>query len=411
MRIYKAAEAICDIAVGIQKVRRRVSRASRGQPIPILHLIETGGPGGAERMLLDLVRHLGPEYQSIIGLLKSGWLQAQVLSSGIPHAMVNGDGLGDLGVIARILQVVRGRDIQLMHTHEFYMSMIGASVSCLSGIPLVVTLHGKNYYPDKRRRCVIYRLVAARAAAMVAVSQDLRHFFCRVTGVNTKSVQVIHNGVDTELTSDKKRNTELLKAAGIPANASVIGTVGNLYPVKGHIHLIRALPSILRHRPETYAVILGRGEMEEALGAEARSLGIQNRVHLLGYREDAHQWLSVMDVFALPSLSEGLPLSLLEAMAVGIPTVVTRVGGMPEVVRDGQTGFIVPPAEPDALASKILFLLKNPDIASKVGAAGRHHIRERFSLGRMVEEYRGLYHEALASTTPGKIQRVDSLES
>jgi glycosyltransferase involved in cell wall biosynthesis len=109
-----------------------------------------------------------------------------------------------------------------------------------------------------------------------------------------------------------------------------------------------------------------------------------------------------MDVFTLPSLSEGLPLSLLEAMAAGIPTVVTKVGGMPEVVHDGRTGFIVPPSDPDALASKILFLLENPAIAAKMGAAGRSHVRERFSLDKMMAEYRDLYRKALASTSAGK---------
>jgi glycosyltransferase involved in cell wall biosynthesis len=130
--------------------------------------------------------------------------------------------------------------------------------------------------------------------------------------------------------------------------------------------------------------------------AEATALGIRDRVHLLGYRDDAHRWLGTMNVFTLPSLSEGLPLSLLEAMAAGIPTVVTEVGGMPEVVQDGHTGLIVPPGDPQALAKKLLFLLDNPTVAADLGAAGRNWVSERFSLDRMVTDYLVLYRKALS---------------
>jgi len=210
-------------------------------------------------------------------------------------------------------------------------------------------------------------------------------------------VQVIHNGIDTVPLSDTRREPKLREALGISPEAPIIGTLGNLYTVKGHVYLIRAAKIVLERRPDTHVMILGRGDLKDSLIAEAKSLEIQDRVHLLGYRDDAHRWLETMDVFTLPSLSEGLPLSLLEAMAAGIPSVVTAVGGMPEVVCDGQTGLIVPPADPNALAGKILFLLENPPDAAKMGATGCSHVRKRFSLTRMVAEYCTLYHKILTS--------------
>jgi len=395
----KTAKAIRDIAFDVRTIRRNV-RATH--PLPILHLIETGGPGGAERMLLDLAQHLGPEYHSVIGLLKSGWLHSQVISSGVSCAMVNGGGSIDLEVIARVLQVAREHRVGLIHAHEFYMNAIGAIVSRLTGIPLVATVHGRNYYPDKRRRWWVYRMVAAQAAAVVAVSEDLRRFFCQTTGAIPDHVRVIYNGINTKSLSDGKRDVRLLKSIGIPPEASIIGTLGNLYPIKGHVYLIRAARTIIHHRPDTHVIILGRGELKDELSAEAEALGIKDQIHLLGYRDDTWRWLSTMDVFTLPSLSEGLPLSLLEAMAAGVPPVVTEVGGMPEVVHDGKTGFMVSPREPDALARKILFLLDNPAVATRIGAAGRSQVHELFSLDKMLTKYHNLYHEVLASKSARK---------
>jgi glycosyltransferase involved in cell wall biosynthesis len=153
----------------------------------------------------------------------------------------------------------------------------------------------------------------------------------------------------------------------------------------------------VRQHSTTHVVVLGRGALHDALAAEAEALGIRDRIHLLGYRDDVKEWLGAMDVFTMPSLSEGLPLSLLEAMAAGVPPVVTRVGGMPEVVRDGESGFIVPPGDGAALADRISFLLGNPPLASKMGTAARDCILDRFTVDRMAAEYCDVYRQAAGS--------------
>lgn len=299
---YKAAKAVVEIAVGTCQVRRKSSVSG---PPRILHLIETGGPGGAEQMIFSLIRNLGAGYQSVMGLVRQGWLESRVKASGIPYALLGDGGLGDLNIIAHLLRVVREYQIQLIHSHEFYMNAMGATVSRLTGIPLVATVHGRNYYSEQRRRRAVYRIVAAQAAGVVAVSQDLRQFFCQTTGVRTNQVQVIYNGIDTRSLSNAKREPQLLESLGIPPGASIVGTVGNLYPIKGHVHLISATRTILQHQPDTHVLILGRGRLLASLSAEAEGLGIQDRIHLLGYRDDVSGWLMSMDVFALPSLSEG----------------------------------------------------------------------------------------------------------
>jgi glycosyltransferase involved in cell wall biosynthesis len=390
-RARRVASACRRIITATARVR---GRSRRDETLRVLYLLETGGPGGAEGMLLDLAANLGPEWQAVVGVVRAGWLRAQATSAGVPCATLDGNGLGDLGVFAHLLEAIEAHEISVIHAHEFYMGAMGAMVSLVTGIPLVFTIHGKNYYPDKLRRRAACRMVAAHAAAVVTVSEDLRRFFCRTTGTPLDRVRVIYNGVDLRRSADRRRNGELLESVGIPREARIVGTVGNLYPVKGQVYLIRAARKILKEQRETHLVILGRGVLHDALLAEAGTLGIRHRVHVLGYREDVSDWLATMDVFALPSLSEGLPLSLLEAMAAGVPPVVTKVGGMPEVVREGETGFMVPSGDATALADRISFLLGNRPFAAKMGAAARDRIVDRFTRGRMLAEYRAVYREA-----------------
>jgi glycosyltransferase involved in cell wall biosynthesis len=361
-------------------------------PTRVLQLIETGGPGGAERMLVELSRGLLPECRATLGLRKPGWLASQAVASGVPVAPLGA--AGDLAVARQVLGAVRARRIDVIHAHEFYMSAVGAAVSRLTGVPLVVTVHGKSYYPDRRRRRVLYRLIARQARGVVTVSQDLRRFFSGTVGISEERVQVIYNGIEPR-PGDAGRDPALLEACGVPPDARLVGAVGNLYAVKGHERLIRALPAIVRQHPGARLVILGRGPLRERLEAEARALGVGDRVHLLGYRDDVAQWLGAVDVFASASLSEGLPLSVLEAMAAAKPVVVTDVGGMPEIVRDGETGFVVPVADPAALADRISSLLANPGLAGRLGSAGRRRVGAVFSLDAMVARYRDLYRQAL----------------
>lgn len=388
-RVRRGA-TVCRTLLGARMRRRPHADRTPG----VLYLLETGGPGGAERMLLDLAQHVGPDWQPVVGVMKSGWLRANATSAGIPCVMLGGDGLGDAGVLGSLLEAIETHEVAVVHAHEFYMGVIGAAVSLATGVPLVVTIHGKHYYPDRGRRRTICRLVARQAAALVTVSQDLRRFFCQTTGTPLDRVGVIYNGIALRSPAHQERNVGLLDSAGIPRSARIVGTVGNLYPVKGHLDLIRAARTIVERRPDTHVIILGRGAQHDALLAEAAALGIADRVHLLGYREDVQDWLTVMDVFTMPSRSEGLPLSLLEAMGTGLPAVVTGVGGMPEVVGDGETGFVVPPGDVGALADRIAFLLGDPPRTARMGAAARELVVARFGLDRMMAEYRSLYGQA-----------------
>lgn len=362
----------------------------------VLYLIETGGPGGAERMLLNLACGLKGSYRPVVGLGRPGWLQSQFVASGVPCEIVRSHGWGDLGIVADTVKIIRKHCISLIHAHEFYMNVIGAAAALLTGVPLVCTVHGKNYYPDHPRRISLYKMVAWRAGAMVAVSRDLQYFFCQLTGLMPSQVRVIYNGVPLGSHDHAISDRSILQSIGIPIDSLLIGAIGNLYPVKGHIYLVRAMPEILQRHPGAHVVLLGRGGELEHLREESKALGVEKHIHLLGYREDTAKWLEVMDVYVQPSLNEGLPLALLEAMNAGVPVVVTAVGGMPEVVVAGQTGLTVAPNSSDELAHAIVKVLGDRNLAVKVGLAGEQQVRANFSLESMIAGYRNVYSELLA---------------
>jgi glycosyltransferase involved in cell wall biosynthesis len=165
--------------------------------------------------------------------------------------------------------------------------------------------------------------------------------------------------------------------------------VGNLYPVKDHGTLLHALSRL----PATRVAIAGRGDEEERLRGLAVNLGLGDRMHLLGLRDDVETVLAAADVFVQPSLSEGLPLAVLEAMGNGLPVVATRVGGVPEALVDGKTGFLVPPGDPEALAAALKRVLDSADRGACMGSAARERAEAEFSVDRMTDRYRQLYDE------------------
>jgi glycosyltransferase involved in cell wall biosynthesis len=233
---------------------------------------------------------------------------------------------------------------------------------------------------------------------MVVVSEDIKKFLIKYVGIKSGRVTTIYNGIDfNSYCSDNGSRNKVRKELGIDEKQSVIGTVGNLYSVKGHTYLLKAFAIIKNRFPSAVVVIAGRGGLLDKLQKESADLNIQNNIRFLGFREDIHDLLQAMDVFVLPSISEGLPLSALEAMASKKPVVATDVGGMPEVVMNGQTGFTVPSKNPKSLAEKIMFLLENKNLADEMAEKSRNRVEKEFALENMVSRYQELYDNIFES--------------
>jgi glycosyltransferase involved in cell wall biosynthesis len=264
-------------------------------------------------------------------------------------------------------------------------------------VPAITTVHGKNYYWEKWWRLLAYRSVS-KLSTMVAVSEDLKKFLTQKVGIKNDRIIVIHNGIDLDLYQPgSEKRGRARKELCIHATQPVIGTVGNLYPVKGHTYLLKALPIVKIMFPDIRLLIAGHGRLLGKLLNEARTLGIQDHVLFLGFREDTASLLQAIDLFVLPSISEGLPLSVLEAMASGKSVIATNIGGLGEVVIDGQTGFLVAPENSEALAKRMMLLLGHKSLSDQFGRAGRTRVEKEFSLASMVNKYQDLYETCLRS--------------
>lgn len=358
----------------------------------IFHAIETSGPGGAEKMLINLVESLDKAaFRPLICLLGHGWLFDRLRSLGYEPLVIPLDHTPDIAWLRRAASVLRAENVRLMHAHEFYMNTYCAMLARLTGVPCVTTVHGKNYYSDKWYRRSLYRMVS-RHTTMVAVSDGIRHFLSERVGVSDRRLTTIRNGIDiTTFAPIPNLKSTARAALGLSPHQPVIGCLGNLYPVKGHTHLIQAAAVICRQYPEAVFLFAGRGKMLDVLQQQAAELGIARNVQFLGFRDDTPTLLAAMDIFVLPSLSEGLPLSLLEAMAANTPVVASRVGGIPEVISHEQNGLLVEPADANALALHILRLLDNPALASSLAARAKSDVATHYDIGTMTARYQALY--------------------
>ena len=244
------------------------------------------------------------------------------------------------------------------------------------------------------------------SARTVAVSARLAQDLSRDLLVRRSQVLTVPNGVHHLPPPHVTLRDELR----LPPEARLVVAVGNLYPVKGHGHLIDALALLAGPHPDVHVAISGRGELEAALSARARAHGLEGRVHLLGLRSDIPALLAAADVFAHPSLSEGLPLAVLEAMFAGCPIVASDVGEVGQALAHGQAGLLVPPGDAAALAGALDRLLRDPGRAKDLGRRARSRARLEYELSRMVDRYLAIYESALARLEGARIAvRMDTV--
>jgi glycosyltransferase involved in cell wall biosynthesis len=271
------------------------------------------------------------------------------------------------------------------------MAVYGSWASWLAGVHHVVTMHGSRYYAERLRRRLAMRVAVALSGRIVAVSNPLADQVSRDLGISRPRVAMISNGVRAVQPERVTLRDELQLHPG----DRLLVAVGNLYPVKGHQHVIDAVALLAARHPNLHVAIGGRGDLADSLAARARVQGIADKVHLLGLRSDVAAVLAAADIFVQPSLSEGLPLALLEAMFAGRAIVATDVGQVSVALADGEAGVLVEPGSPPALARAIDRLLTDPDLARELGARAYRRAFEEYDVSQMVRRYVGVYHDLL----------------
>jgi glycosyltransferase involved in cell wall biosynthesis len=281
----------------------------------------------------------------------------------------------------------RRHRIAVAHSHEFSMAVYGAWAARRAGIPHLITMHGSRYYAGRLRRRAALRGGIAISGRTVAVSNSLARHICRDLWIRRSQITLIPNGVPPVCSEPASLRQELRLG---PADRLLV-SIGNLYPVKGHRYLVDALALLADRYPGVHLAIAGRGDEADALISQAALHGLASRVHLLGLRADIPTILGAADIFVLPSVSEALPLALLEAMFAGRPIVATDVGDVSAVLAHGNAGVLTEPRNAAALAAAIDTLLKDPDRARYFGSRARSRALAEYTLSRMAERYAAVY--------------------
>ena len=363
----------------------------------VLHLIESSEPGGAETVLLSIAKGLRTRgHSSVVALLQPGWLHDQLERNALKTFILHQNTAYDLGCLRALRKIIRGFKIDLIHAHEFMMNTYGSLAGLYEGVPVISTVHGKNYYWLKRRRRLAYRLVS-RLSTMVAVCEDIKNLLVRRVGVSRNRITTIYNGIDCEPFDHVLDETAIatMKADfAIPGDTAVIGTVGMLVPEKDHMTLLKAARLIIDSQPNALFLVVGSGPLEESLRAEVFRAKLDKHVRFVGFQRNVASFLRIMDVYVCSSASEGLPLCILEAMVAARPVVATNVGGNPEMVLHNETGLLVPPANATALAWSVNLLLQDRHLARQMCLNAQRLVYQRFTLRHMVESYEELYHVA-----------------
>ena len=375
---------------------RRGASSATGESSPVRLLLVTDSleVGGAERHVVDLAVELAQGgYEVAVACSVSGSLGKPLVEADVPVIPLLDRKVKrrvSLAYAFRLRRLVKGRQFDLVHAHV-YASAAAAALACLgTGVPLVLTEHTDALWQGRRARSVS-RFVYGRARRIIVVSSAIRQRLIRRDGVPPDRVTLVPNAV-AGACETVASPPELPAGLG---DGPLVGVVARLQPEKGLDHFLKAVARVAPLVPETRFIIVGDGPLRGELEALAKRLTVGESVCFLGFRSDAREITRLLDVLVVPSLTEGSPLVVLEAMAAGVPVVASDVGGIPDQVRHEREGLLVPPGEPEALADALFRLLRDPAYARSLGEEGRRRAHSEFAYRTMVRRIEDVYRKVL----------------
>jgi len=369
--------------------------------IPVLHLVNRFWIGGAERQFVERLRRHPKGFRAVVGCLEaSGPMLDPVRAMGYEPEVfpLHGSMMrpNTAVQIARMAALIRAEGVQIVHTTDFNTNLLGLAAARLAGAKAIVSRvdlgHLRAGFGKWHRETE--KLNARLADLVVANADAVRDVCIREEGVKPENCVVVRNGMDLKH-FDEAAAQGLKAPLPVPEGGRFVAVIGNLWPVKGHRTLLEAVARLPAELQDVRFLCAGEGPERDYLTARIAELGLSERVLLLGHRLDVPAILVRAQAACLCSSAEGLSNALMEAMASRLPVVATRVGGNPELIRDGDNGALVPYGDPDALAAALSGLLSAPEQAREMGQRGRRRVESELSMERMADGHGALYRRAL----------------
>jgi len=369
--------------------------------VKLLYIIGDLGYGGAEKHLTHVLRELDKsKYQPFVACFrKKGQYLPEIEKLNIPVINLGVGRIYNLKGIIKIFSIssfINKNKINIVQSYLYGANFFGAISARIAGVPAITSNRNVTSLLSKKQM-LLHKAANKLATVITAVSEEVRRSDIE-QGTPPDKIVTIYNGVEIQkakISIDKVLAQKI--ELGLDPDCAVIGTVANLHLRKDHRNLLHAATRVVSIIPKVQFLLVGNGHLREELEKLTEDLNLKNKVIFAGHRSDVPELLSLMDIFVLPSLTEGMSNALLEAMAAELPCVATKVGGNPEVVQDGVTGFVVSPKDPESMAGAIIKLLQDKDLASKMGKSGQHEVMTNFTIDRMVSQLEQLYERLLSN--------------
>ncbi|MCA9035724.1 MAG: glycosyltransferase [Planctomycetaceae bacterium] len=398
----------------IQAVRKTIHDIPQTDDRPtICHVIHALGVGGAEVLVNNMVRCLSDEFRCIVAVLDEiGQIGDQLIRDGIIVEHLHRQPGIDRGCARRLKAFADKHGAAILHAHQytpFFQSVLSRGLTGTR--PVVFTEHGRHF-PDipSRKRSLVNRLLLRKHDRLFGVGEATRQALIDNEGLPASRVETIYNGVDLEAMRilDPGARSAVRKEFGIGKDDFLIVQIARLHELKDHQTALKVMDVVRRRQPTAKLLIVGDGEQRAAIECSVAALGLESNVILAGTRSDIGRLLCASDAFLLTSISEGIPLTVIEAMAAERPVVSTSVGGIAEMVEHGRSGFLAPAGDFEGLASHLLNLASGSDLRQSTGRAGSQIATRKFSQNAMMNSYRQVYRELISIRKPQINRAVDN---
>lgn len=392
---------------GDWELNRGSAGGNRDLPLVLHARCITGTGGGPEKTILNSPRFLPPlGYRAECAFLHPpgdpGFdiVQARALHARAPVIGISDSGIADLSAIRALIRLCRDRRVAIWHGHDYKTNILGLVVRKFWPMRLVTTVHGwVQYTPRLHAYYALDKWAVRRYEEIICVSEDLRQV-CLGLGLSGDRCHLIHNAIDIEEYRRSASREEARRMIGAPSQGVMLGAVGRLSPEKGFDLLIRAIGDLKDHRANVTLWIVGEGPARASLEALIAKLDLYDHVRLLGFMKDVEYFYQALDIYVMSSIREGLPNSVLEAMAFEVPVLATRIAGIPRLIDDGVNGLLVPPGAVDALVFGVRRFLEDRDMREKFGKKGRETIERSFSFNLRMRKIAAVYNQVLCAV-PG----------